>query len=114
MDFSGSHILLTGATGLIGGQWLPLLLAADPRRLVTVLARDRTRVPNHPKIRLLDGDLSAPRLGLANSEWNSLCGSITAIIHCAADTRFNLPLDQARRVDDLRRIAVLRTFGPGA
>lgn len=91
-----SHVFLTGSTGTIGRRWLLLLLEADPYREVTVLVRDASKVFKHPRVSALVGDVRSPRLGLSPSLWDGLADSITDIIHCAADVRFNRPLEEAR------------------
>ena len=67
-------LLLTGATGLVGRELKKRL--AGP-----VLA------PVRPQY-----DIRLPLLGLDARQLRD----VTAIIHCAADTRFGLPLDEAR------------------
>jgi nucleoside-diphosphate-sugar epimerase len=64
-------LLLTGATGLVGRELLKRLTGP-------VLPITR---PQH--------DIRRPLVGLDLRD-------VTAIIHCAADTRFSLPLDEAR------------------
>jgi nucleoside-diphosphate-sugar epimerase len=95
-DIPTSHVFLTGSTGTIGRRWLPLLLAADPRREVTVLVRDVKKAYHHPRVSALVGDLRSPRLGLSPSVWDRLAGSITAIVHCGADIRFSHPIEATR------------------
>ncbi|MBI3697173.1 MAG: SDR family oxidoreductase [Acidobacteria bacterium] len=84
-------LLLTGGTGLVGSELLPLL-GAGP---VTVLSR---RSGNRPALR---GDLAEPCLGLDAATYAELQASVTVIIHCAADTRFGLSLEDARRANVL-------------
>jgi len=95
----GSHLLLTGSTGTIGRLWLPLLLAADQSRYITVLVRDPDHVPKDPRVKVVRGDLRTPQLGLDRAAWDSLARTITEIVHCAADTRFTLPIEDARAVN---------------
>lgn len=99
-------ILLTGATGLIGGELLPLLLAR-PASLVWALVRPKGA--SHADARLLSrvrrgntsgldvawhrlmgvtGDLTLPGLGLSEEDRRSIAGSVDLIIHCAAETSF--------------------------
>lgn len=83
-------LLLTGATGLVGSQWLPLLQSARPGRRIAVLSRSSRPIPG---VIIIPGDL---RYDL---DLDSLCGYITEIIHCAADIRFTLPIEEARAVN---------------
>jgi thioester reductase-like protein len=93
--------LLTGATGLVGGGLLRVLLE-DPDRRVYALARPGagTRaLAANPRITVLPGDLTSPHLGLDASCEAMLAGEVSEIVHCAADTRFSLPLETARAVN---------------
>lgn len=99
MPSSEPHLLLTGGTGLIGRRWLPLLLAAHPHRRITVLTRKPDSIEKHARVIPLAGDLRSARLGLSTAEWAALHASVTEIIHCGADIRFNLPLDEAVAVN---------------
>lgn len=94
-----SHLLVTGSTGTIGRLWLPLLLAADESRRITILVRDSGRAAKHPRVELVTGDVGAYRLGLDRAVWNSLASTITEIVHCAADTRFTRSIEDARAVN---------------
>lgn len=94
-----SHLLVTGSTGTIGRLWLPLLLAANPSRYVTVLVRDASRAINHARVRVITGDLRTPQLGVDRASWDLLANTITEIVHCAADIRFNRSIEEARAVN---------------
>ena len=92
-------LLLTGATGLVGSELLQHLLAARPDRPANLLTRRRSRLDvwaNQPQVAVLEGDITAPGLGLEASQEAELQRTLTEIIHCAAETRFGLPLDEAR------------------
>ncbi len=95
----GPALLLTGATGLVGGELSKHLLAAKPSRRLVVLTRQQEKVQ---KLRLIpgavvvSGDVTHPRLSLDPRSYAELSASLTEVIHCAADTRFGLPLEQAR------------------
>lgn len=84
------HTLLTGATGLIGRHWLKALLSGVDGR-ITVLGR-RPVVCGDPRVRFVRADL-AQAIDLP------ALPSVTDIIHCAAEIRFNLPIEQARAVN---------------
>jgi nucleoside-diphosphate-sugar epimerase len=96
-----SLLLLTGATGLVGGALLKLLPDNKPRRFM-LLTREPEKLAalyGDSTFRILKGDLTRPHLGLDPHTYAGLTRSITEIIHCAADTRFGISLDAARRVN---------------
>jgi thioester reductase-like protein len=104
-------ILLTGATGFVGGELLPRLLAARPDARVICLMRARKAPVEVRRRELLDwagvsredwervvaleGTLLADDLGLGEGR-AELARDVDEIFHSAASTRFDLPLDVAR------------------
>jgi uncharacterized protein YbjT (DUF2867 family) len=90
-------ILLTGATGLVGGELLPMLLAEG--RPVRALVREpRGLGPNRVKVQIALGDLADPY-----SMRNALRG-VKTVIHLAASIR-----DQPRgTIEELNGLATLR------
>jgi nucleoside-diphosphate-sugar epimerase len=95
-------LLLTGATGLVGGELLKLLRVANPNRRIAVLARQSRKIADlnlTAGVAALQGDVTYPSLGLDHRTYTQLARSITEIIHCAADTRFGLSLENARAVN---------------
>jgi len=94
-------LFLTGGTGLVGSEWLKLLLATNPRQHVAVLARQPERLKDltGSGVRVLRGDVTHPHLGVDSHVYAELNSSITEIIHCAADTRFGVSLEHARAVN---------------
>jgi len=89
-------LLLTGATGVVGGELLRRFdsRAAAPR----IIALCRKSQPETPA-EVVWGDIRQPHLGLEPETYRRLQARVTQIIHCAADTRFGLPLDAAREVN---------------
>jgi nucleoside-diphosphate-sugar epimerase len=95
-------LLLTGATGLVGGELLKLLCVAKPGRRIAALTRHSGNLADlnlAARVVALQGDLTYPSLGFDQRTYAQLTGSITEIIHCAADTRFGLSLESARAVN---------------
>jgi nucleoside-diphosphate-sugar epimerase len=99
-------ILLTGATGLLGGEVLARLLARTERTVVALVRRPLGF--EHPRLRLLMADLTddaplpAPDV------------PITQVIHCAASVSFTLPIEEQREinVDGTRRLLELASTFP--
>jgi 2-alkyl-3-oxoalkanoate reductase len=99
-------IFVTGATGLVGRGVVDRLLAADPRLHVLTLARDPARIAElaaahgwDHRVTALRGDVTMPGLGLDPEARARLTREATAVLHCAADTTFSRPLDEARAVN---------------
>ena len=108
--------LLTGATGLVGGELLPRLLAAAPDSTVHCLVRARDRdelarraaeliggagVPGGwvKRVRVHAGDVRTPGLGLDESSRAALLRDVRSVVHAAATTRFDHELEDARRTN---------------
>ncbi len=106
---TGPALLLTGATGLVGRHLAAALAAARPDRRLVFLVRNRERVPVRwpAGTTILEGDIRRPGLGLAAATLAGLRNSLTEIIHCAADVRFGLPLDEARLANTVGTANVL-------
>lgn len=89
-------IFITGASGLLGG----LLLRRYERQNVRLHAlRHQRDVSAGTHTDAVPGDITAPLLGLSPSAYDELAGEVTAILHCAAETNFNRPLAESRRVN---------------
>ena len=128
-----STVLLTGATGLVGSELLRRILSWDPGTTVVLLVRSRrrqtaeqrvdalladlfpegTRKPDRGRVRIVEGDLLANRLGLTPEAFEALGRSLTHVYHLGADVRFDLPLQDARdiHVAATRGILDLASFG---
>jgi thioester reductase-like protein len=74
-------------TGVSSTDFLRDLLHGEP-------TRDQER-----RLRSVAGDVAAPRLGLSDDEYRRIGARATGILHSAATTRFDLPLEEARRVN---------------
>lgn len=92
-------IFLTGATGLVGELLLRRLAEQNPSRVIFALVRSSPGFSPPANTCWITGDISQPRLGLTIDLYTQLCESVETIIHCAASTKFTLPLPVARKVN---------------
>ena len=101
------HVLVTGATGLLGADLVRRWTRSGTSHRIVVLVRDRARwdaiarrlaLP-HDAVTALEGDVTREGLGLTRDARAWLAGHATAVVHLAADTTFSRPLDQARLVN---------------
>lgn len=96
-------VLVTGATGLVGRAVVGRLLAADARVQVVALVRDAGRLAHvaaaagwGARVSGVVGDVGTPGAGLDAGARARLAREATAVLHCAADTAFSRPLEEAR------------------
>jgi len=115
-DSSMRDVFVTGATGFLGRQIARrLLVRPDVRRLYCLV---RAQSEGEGRKRLLDslgrvlspdemasfgdalvavpGDLTSEGLGISSSLRAAIVRDCRVFLHCAADVRFNLDLDEAR------------------
>jgi|GEM_PF-234736 len=111
-------IVLTGATGFLGSHLLARLVERDQQRIVCLVraktpadaaARGTAAFEESNERPLTDdeasrvhwqrADLEEHRCGLSSSRWDALASEVTEVFHCAASTRFDLPLDEAQRIN---------------
>ncbi|MCX2968305.1 MULTISPECIES: non-ribosomal peptide synthetase [Streptomyces] len=116
-------VLLTGATGFLGVYLLRSLLAAGCvvhcvvragsaeeglRRLLDTARRYRTGDGlDLSRVRVVAGDLSRERFGLAPAEYRELAGRVECVYHAAAHINFAAPYVSVRptNVDGFARVA---------
>jgi long-chain acyl-CoA synthetase len=55
--------------------------------------------PYRARVRAVAGDLTQPGLGMSNADRTELAEEIGAVLHCAASISFDLPLEEARRIN---------------
>lgn len=93
---AGRVVVLTGATGLVGGALLRALVRCPSISHVHCIAvRQPARpqcqelvgslAPWQDKVTLHEGDLNLPRLGLSERGAQLVFGAAHAVVHCAAD-----------------------------
>jgi long-chain acyl-CoA synthetase len=111
-------ILVTGATGFLGVQLVRELLVREPQATLALLIRDRPGqsgqqradafVPatDRARVQVYSGDVSQPKCGLADADYQRLSAETTRVIHSAATVRFDHSLEEARQinVEGTRRI----------
>ena len=112
-----SHFFITGGTGLVGTNLLPRILAKFPGSTITLLARGeneedarervhgiasslRESLPDAcERIDAIRGDVNLDRCGLSPSQLDRIIRTTTHIVHGAATTRFDHPLEEARAIN---------------
>ncbi|MCS3781443.1 non-ribosomal peptide synthetase [Tsukamurella ocularis] len=129
----GRRVLLTGATGLLGGFLLRELLLADPGAEVWCLVRAADAAAGAHRIaegmrrygswlpELADrivavpGDLSAPAIGLDSELLDALGDTVDAVVHCGARVNHVEPYAQLRaaNVDATRTLLELASRRAG-
>jgi len=102
------RILLTGATGFLGGALLEELLATTDAEIVC-LVRDPSRIPPAAsRVHLLTGDLSHPRLGLSLARFDELGDSVDAVLHGGAAVNWVYPYTGLRAANVSGTLELLR------
>jgi long-chain acyl-CoA synthetase len=109
-------VLVTGATGFLGGELIARLLEDGDRRVWVLVrasdedgARSRMRAalsslvtdPDSLEDRVVPvaGDLGLPGLGIDSRRRDELAERVDEVIHSAASVSFSLPLEEARAVN---------------
>ncbi|KIY92507.1 Fatty acyl-CoA reductase 1 [Monoraphidium neglectum] len=128
-QFRGATVLLTGATGYVGGLVLEALLrttdvgrvlvllrpkagAAPDARLAQLLQASifrKVRDDRHliAKVSAVAGDISLPNLGLSDLDRDLVASKVQIILHCAADIRLEVDIQTALASNYLGTRAVL-------
>ncbi len=84
-------ILLTGASGLLGGELLERLLERTERRIYALVRRPLEI--EHERLELIFADLSE------DTPLPDVPEDITTVIHCAASVSFVLPIEEQRAIN---------------
>ncbi len=121
------HILLTGATGFLGGYLLAQLVRTTDAH-VHCLVRPNSRVPQltasraqlnleryglwDPAMRdrttIVEGDVTLPRFGLDAVAYRALAERVDAVYHAAGDVSWVQPYAALRATNVLGTVEVLR------
>ena len=107
-SFAGRTILVTGGTGTLGRELVARFVRAGDADVV-VLTRGSTpsRGDAATRVHAITGDVRAgATLGLSHADRGALAARVTDVVHAAADTTFNRPLEEARaaNVDGTRAV----------
>lgn len=95
-------LLITGASGWIGSEFLRRLLPARPGWRFFVVVRDPERIDPDlriPRVTILPGDILAPHLGLPERQCLVLRQSVTEIVHAASSGALDVTLDDMRKLN---------------
>lgn len=116
-------VLLTGATGALGGEILSHLVNEDYRVVALVRSDNnehaQTRLPgyNSSQVIAIRGDITDPHCGISDIDYELWKNEINSIIHCAASISFSdgVAADQAningvRHALDLADLLGVRDF----
>jgi thioester reductase-like protein len=107
-------VVLTGATGFVGGEALKRFLERGGRRVYALVrARDGAeaaeRLPAHERLTAVAADIERPGLGLDRHTADTIAEEADTVVHCAASVSFGLDLERSRgvNVDGSRRVVEL-------
>jgi thioester reductase-like protein len=117
-------VLLTGATGFLGGHLLHQMLQrgfqrvvclvrdenahAARERLIASLRKANLLLPGtEARIVVLCGDITAVRLGLTASAYDALAHEVDAVFHCAAEVNWVKSYRQLRRSNVMGTLTLL-------
>ncbi len=114
-----SHFFITGGTGLVGTNMLPRLLLKFPGSTITLLVRGEDEAEANQRARNIAhqvsteyniadatkridgmlGDVNLDNCGLNAAQLQRVVAETTHVIHGAATTRFDHPIDEARSIN---------------
>ena len=98
--------LLTGFPGFIGRRLVRALLAEHADLEVVALVESRMGAAARTlaaeigdRLEVVEGDIAERRLGLGQTDWDRLTGSVTHVFHLAAIYDLAVPVELAQRVN---------------
>lgn len=113
-----SVYFVTGVTGMIGSEFLAQVLKEYPNAMIYVLIRAqdpvetgkrldeilrfistdfKTAASHRERVHAVCGDITQERLGMALPSWQEIARNVNYIVHAAASTAWDLPIEQARK-----------------
>ncbi len=106
LSISMSAVLITGATGFIGGE---ILKKYTQQKVYVLTHKHIGQNSGVSNVVYVKGDVVRRRLGLTEQLYTLLQSELTAILHCAADTNFSATNISAKRtnVEGTRNIIML-------
>jgi thioester reductase-like protein len=102
------RILLTGATGFLGGALLKRLLDGTDAEVICLVRRPDAGSLHRRRILALAADLSHPRLGLSEEQFGTIATGVDAILHCGAAVNWVYPYSGLRAPNVLGTVDLLR------
>lgn len=99
--------LVTGFPGFIGRRLVRALLEQGPDERVAAIVEPRMLEAAHSvaagldpgRIEVVPGDITDPRLGMGDEDYQRICGQVTRVFHLAAIYDLAVPLEIARKVN---------------
>ena len=107
-------IFITGGMGMVGREIASLLMQKTEANIYLLIHEQGSSfdkgeimsilsLPNkkefQKRLKIVRGDITKMNLGIEKSDYQELINNITHIVHAAASTRFDLPIEEARKIN---------------
>lgn len=94
---TATTVLLTGATGALGGDLLTVLAKRGHEVICLIRAKNRFAahqrldrlIAANPRVKVVCGDITQPRCGISDVDRQYLAGRVKVLLHCAASIDFH-------------------------
>jgi thioester reductase-like protein len=94
---TATTVLLTGATGALGGELLTFLAKRGHEVVCLIRAKNRFAalqrldpvISANPRVKVVCGDITQPRCGISDPDRQYLSGRVKVLLHCAASIDFH-------------------------
>ncbi|KAJ3100857.1 hypothetical protein HDU97_001911 [Phlyctochytrium planicorne] len=108
--YAPKTILITGATGFLGGVLLQTFIQKCPFSKIIILVRTPPPI-SHPNIEIIPGfDLTKTDLGIDAVTRKYLLEKVQVVFHCAANTAWKRPIPQLLQENTLASLELLSIF----